>query len=516
MTRVVLRPRLTRRGWSWIGAVVVVWAVVASTGSETFNPGGGTQWSRFWAAALQPRLDVEFLGLTFEAGLTTVAFAAVGSVIAVLIGLVGGVLTSATWWQRPSRTSPLWWVMRASFALPRGAHEAIWGLLFVIMLGRDPIAGVLAIAIPFGAITAKVYAEILDDAPHDAYEALLAGGSSRLVAMAYSLVPAVRGDLISYAFYRFECAIRSAVILGIIGAGGLGFELVLSFQSLNYDEMWTLIGAIMILSAAADLWSSGLRRHPSRWLYRLTGLTTAGLILFSIVHLGLGASRLFTPRTRDLAARLVADMWPPALPAGGWTELVGAGFATLQMSIIAMALASALGVVAAFLAARSGGSWHLIASATRFILLLLRSIPPPVWALVVLFVMFPGPLPGAVALGIYNLGILARLMAESIEHLDPAPRMALEAAGAPRGAGFLYSTLPQATARLTALSMYRWEVAIRETVVVGLVGAGGLGRLLAGQNAAFAYPQILATVLAYIALSFTVDLVSASVRRATR
>jgi hypothetical protein len=105
-------------------------------------------------------------------------------------------------------------------------------------------------------------------------------------------------------------------------------------------------------------------------------------------------------------------------------------------------------------------------------------------------VLFPGPVPGAVALGIYNFGILGRLMAEVVENLDPAPGAALRALGASPASVFGYATLPLSVARFASYSLYRWEVAVRETVVVGVVGAGGLGRLLEQQRAAFNYRGI--------------------------
>jgi len=159
---------------------------------------------------------------------------------------------------------------------------------------------------------------------------------------------------------------------------------------------------------------------------------------------------------------------------------------------------------------------RLVAIGARLLLLVTRAIPPPVWALLVLFVLFPGPLPGAVALGIYNFGILGRLMAEVVENLDPRPGAALRDAGAGGVATFAYATLPLSLTRFTAYSLYRWEVAVRETVVVGVVGAGGLGRLLEQQRASFNYPGMLATVMALVAVSIVVDLVSASARRSLR
>jgi phosphonate transport system permease protein len=153
---------------------------------------------------------------------------------------------------------------------------------------------------------------------------------------------------------------------------------------------------------------------------------------------------------------------------------------------------------------------------TRFVLLFVRAVPEPIWALIFLFVLFPGILPGAIALGLHNLGILGRLMAEVTENLDERPMRSLKALGATNSQVFLYSVLPRTLPRFLAYILYRWEVCIRATVIVGLVGAGGLGRLLTEQLSSFDYKGLLTTLLVFILLTFLVDLISASVRRTLR
>ena len=514
--------------WLLVLVVAVAWALwSAGVGRrELVNPGGWTLLSRFWKAALRPELSGDFLRVAWSSTLTTVAFAVLGTALSVVIGCVGGVLTSETWWRRsrpgkagrPAGVRPGWYVGRVLSGLPRGVHEAVWGLFLVSVLGRDPMVGVLAIALPFGAVTAKVYAELIDESARGPYDALRAAGSGRLSALAYAVLPRSLPDLVSYAFYRFECSIRSAVILGMIGAGGLGFQLSLSFQSLRYGEMWTLIYALMAVSALADLWGANLRRRSSMRLVRASGFAGLALVAASVVHLGPDLGRLVSARTRSLAAQVAADAWPPSPGPGGWAGLGRQAVDTLQMSLLAIALASTFAILVAFVAARGGRTAprRVVAAAARLLLLVTRAIPPPVWALLVLFVLFPGPLPGAVALGIYNFGILGRLTAEVVENVDPRPEAALRALGAGRATGFAYAVLPVSLTRFSGYSLYRWEVAARETVVVGVVGAGGLGRLLEQQRAAFDFGGMLATVLALIAVSLLVDGVSAWARRSLR
>lgn len=531
------------------------------------NPAGWPQLLAFFATAVDPVLTAEFLGITVDATLTTLSYAVLGTALATAIGLVGGVLTSETWWstgtsrpagrrkqggRRPVRAVLGWVAARAALGLPRGVHEAVWALVFVNILGLDPLVAVLGIGIPYGAVTAKVYSELLDEAPKEAFSALRGAGVGRLKALAYSLGPLAFPDMLSYAFYRFECSIRGAAILGTIGAGGLGFQLALSFQSLQYQEMWTIIYALVAVCGLADWWSTSLRRRSSLPVTPLPELvdgsrsspvlrrdrrlvaSAAGalvLVVVALVHLRIDVTTLWSERAQRLASDLADSAFPPEV-AGQAGRLARLSLETLEMSVVATVLASLGAMAVAFVAASTfvrpdrvqhgsaaaGGrrGRSLVALAARAVLLVCRAIPPPVGALLLVFVLFPGPLPGALALAVYNFGILGRLMAEVVENLDPRPVRALRVQGASAAQAFAYGALPRTVPRFAAYGLYRWEVTIRETVVVGLVGAGGLGSLLALQLAAFDYRAVTATLLTLVALTFAVDIAGSVIRRSLR
>jgi phosphonate transport system permease protein len=145
-----------------------------------------------------------------------------------------------------------------------------------------------------------------------------------------------------------------------------------------------------------------------------------------------------------------------------------------------------------------------------------RALSEGIWALLVLFVLFPGILPGAIALGMYNLGVVGRLMAEVTENADARPLVALKGQGASNAQIFFYGVLPQTLSKNLAYVLYRWEVCVRATVVVGLVGAGGLGRVLGEQLSSFDYSSVLTSLLFFVGLTFLVDMVSALARRPLR
>ncbi|MEP0869083.1 ABC transporter permease subunit [Trichocoleus desertorum AS-A10] len=581
-TKLPPRPSLfnPRTLWGAVCLAAIAWSV-QQTGifsRSPFNLGGWSLVGRFLEASLHPNLSPDFLWLTWHSTLTTLAYAVCGTSLSVAIGVIGGVLASEVWWQsvflgkreavrfqswgkKPQRWSLAnrdrwpWLSIRAVLSVPRAIHEIIWGLFFVNVFGLDPLTAVLAIALPFGAITAKVFSEILDETPRQPLLALLNSGVSPLQALTYGLIPQAFPNLLSYTFYRFECSIRSAAVLGIIGAGGLGYQILLSLQSLRYEQMWTLFLALFLLNGSVDFWSALLRHRlglPNRLDLNTLNLTQRpslfyqrdpvvigswlGVVLllpFSFWYVQADVSKLWQPRTLQLLSEVFQTAWSPHLTGISSSQLWELATQTLAMSILAMAIAGVGGVLLSFPAAHNfflpGGLLNPTKTnqaakfwsptgllLTRFWLLVSRAIPAPIWALMWLFVLFPGILPGAIALGLHNLGILGRLMAEVNENLDRRPLKALKSQGAAGAQVFLYGVLPPTFPRFIAYILYRWEVCIRETVIVGLVGAGGLGRLLTEQLSSFDYPGLLVTLSCFIGLTFVVDLISATLRKALR
>lgn len=581
----------------WLSVALI--AIAASLtqigwGQPIVNGAGLSLLREFFAASLHPDLSPEFLQTILGATVTTLAYALCGTFLSVLLGLVGGLFSSELWWQallpgsaQSSFSLPLlgWRLIRGLLAIPRAIHELIWGLFFVQIFGLDPLVALCAIAVPFGAICAKIFAEIIDETPRQPFLSLVNSGAAPLAAFLYGLVPQALPNLLSYCFYRFECSIRSAAVLGIIGAGGLGYEIFLSLQSLRYEQLWTGFYALIALTALADGWSATLRKQMgftsrldlnqrrklsssqdssqkqsarsaqtelaaggrgaggqggligrqdfgNHWFVRgsIGGIAIAVPVCF--VYLQIEWTRLVSPRTVQQLAEIIQAAFPPQLD-GSWAGLLQLSAQTLAMSVLAITLAGTGGILLSFPAANNvllKGGWltpnggsapypvggRVIWLASRVILLVARGIPAPIWALVCLFVLFPGILPGAIALGLHNLGILGRLMAEVNENADEAPARALRALGASGSAVVLYSLMPQNLPRFLAYILYRWEVCIRATVIVGLVGAGGLGRLLTEQISSFDYAGVLTTLGVFIVLTFGVDWVSTSARRIIR
>ena len=158
------------------------------------------------------------------------------------------------WWARALR-----WPVRGLLILLRSVPEIVWALLFVRAVGLGPTAGVLAIAITYAGMLGKVYAEIFESVDPRPTRALLLGGGSRLAAFAYGVLPNAAGEMISYTVYRWECAIRASVVMGFVGAGGLGQQIDLSLRMFAGGEVASILLTFLLLVLLADLLSRFLR-----------------------------------------------------------------------------------------------------------------------------------------------------------------------------------------------------------------------------------------------------------------
>ena len=213
------------------------------------------------------------------------------------------------------------------------------------------------------------------------------------------------------------------------------------------------------------------------------------------------------------------------LQPGEWAHAAKLASETLAMSVLAISFAG-IAVLATFLpAARNVAMGDLaprhpgalVASKTlylvlRAIFILTRAVPELIWAMVIIFFLSPGILPGALALGLHNYGILGKLSAEVVEGLDVRPARAVRRSGAGSFQMLAYAIMPQVLPQLTTYLLYRWEVVIRTTIVVGFVSAGGLGRDFRLSMSFFHYTDVALLLIWYILLVIGVDLLSARLR----
>ena len=253
-----------------VAAAVVLWPLLSLAEFKPwllFEPGHLSVMLGFIAGFFPPAHDASFLALLGRATLETLAIATAGIALAFLVAAPLGVLAARS--LSVSRIGPgpggtaeaaLRTAVRALLTFLRAIPEVVWALVFVRVFGLGPGAGVLALAVTYGGMLGKVYAEILESGDTRPARALLEAGSPRLAVLFYALVPGTAQELASYTVYRWECAVRASVVMGFVGAGGLGQLMDQSMKMLNGGEASTILFTFLLLVVVADAMSVAIRR----------------------------------------------------------------------------------------------------------------------------------------------------------------------------------------------------------------------------------------------------------------
>lgn len=260
-------------------------------------------------------------------------------------------------------------------------------------------------------------------------------------------------------------------------------------------------------AVAERAWSRYTPRQRWRRLAVTAGIAAATLWSLSTIN-------VFWPWLWDAPQQmgdLLGRMMPPDMTR--WDAILAALVETVNIATIATFFAVFLSLPVALIAAQNTTPNRATLWLGRFILVSSRSVNTIIWALLFVAVFGPGVLAGILAIIFRSLGFLGKLIGEAIEEIDRAPIEALEASGASRPKVLLYGVVPQVMPTFFAVSILRWDINLRESTVLGLVGAGGIGIILQGAIDTFAWPTVASILLAIIALVLAGEAVAAGLRK---
>jgi phosphonate transport system permease protein len=522
-----------------------------------------------WRAAMQLvrgmfPIDVspEFLRVVARALARTLALAIVGTLLSFVLAVPFGVLGTATLWRRGplidaepkgafhAFTSAVSLLSRAILSALRAVPDLTWGLLFVVAVGLGPLAGALALAVSYAGVLGRVYADTLEEVPPAPIESLYSVGASRTQIVVRAMIPQSRNALVAYSLYSFECCVRAASVLGFIGAGGIGQEIALSMRLFEYGQVLTLILAYLVLVGATDGFSRFLRRRlganaPLGSLAhqniardgvarrRAWPIAAAALVFIvaSFVESGFVDGRLFDPRLFSRVVRFVTDSLPPDFDATFLRALVVPLLQTIGISVIGTIIGVVIGAALAIPAsstimlpseesARRIGVGERVARTlthrvARTLLGLFRSLPELVWVLLCVVAVGIGPFAGTLAIGVHTGGVLGKLYADTIEEVPIAPVDALRGTGAGPLQVALFAVWPQARPMLVSYTVLRWEMNLRASTILGLVGGGGLGTVIYNDVQLGFHQRVATLCLVVLAMVLVTEWIGDRMRVAT-
>jgi phosphonate transport system permease protein len=445
-----------------------------------------SQLRQFFPPDLSPAYLKALLGPLLE----TLEIAAAATFLAVVFGLLFALYVGA---RLPGAR-----LLYALLASLRAFPDLTLAIFCVIVLGLGTPAGVVALTIFYTAAMGKIFSDLFATADLGPVEALQSTGAGRVIVAMFGLLPLRMKDLLTYGAYEFESVIRAATIVGAVGAGGLGTELIGAVNLTEYHHVSAIILLLVVVVAIVDRMAWLIRRYPKLLLLLLVG----------------GAASVWANRPDMLALSHAIQRFRSMLPPEAPEHLIrvpGLVGETLLMAfggtLLAMVLALPIGVAAA-----RNLSPALIHFPARRFLEFLRAIPEVVWGLLLMGVAGLGPKIGILALGLHSAGSLGKLFAESLENVPPEPVLAMTATGGSRIAIATFAHLPLAFSPMIVHSLFRLEWNMRAATVVGMISAGGIGQALFDAQQLFHYREMVWYLVVTWVLVMLTDLINTRVR----
>ncbi len=251
-------------------------------------------------------------------------------------------------------------------------------------------------------------------------------------------------------------------------------------------------------------------RRPGRSPALLIGM--AGFVVITAwAVLGLGPDLGRIAANIGKAGKIISEFWPPNV--GFAPRTVEAMVETFQMAVLATAIGSLVALPVAFLASRISAPNGPVLYLDRTVLSVVRSVPDILYAILFVAALSIGPLPGILALILFNIGVVGKLLSETVDGVDPGPIEAARATGASHAQVVWTSVMPQVLPNYVAYALYTFELNIRASAVVGFVGAGGIGLILDTQRKFFNYDNVATIVLELFVMVVVIELISERLRR---
>lgn len=485
----------------------------------------------------------------------TLAIVVVATVLAVVLSLPVAIFAAANTTSGPLMRG----LSRTIIVLCRAVPDLIFAIVLFRIFGLGALPGILALGLHSIGMVGKLYADAIEQLDGGPAEAVRSAGGGRLQWITSTVLPQVMPQLIATALHRFDINLRSSVLLGYVGVGGIGLELANALRTMQYQRGMALALIILLLCIGLEMLSGAIRasllgrvptgrrglrgfidRVAAGWVTaplagrelqrtrdgrvrivpqwdseRIRRFVGVALTIAVIALATMYADLDFSTLLEDLLAlpQVLGTFLPPS-PQDLLDTLLEAMLVTIQIGLAATLLGLVLAVPIGIFAARNVAPSTAVANLFRTIIVIIRGLPELILAIVFIVITGLGPVPGTLALAIGSVGLLGKLIADSLEETDVRVQDAVRASGATSSQVFFAATLRQAAPQFIAHVLYQLDVNIRSATLLGIVGAGGIGFYLLNASRVQEFGVVSFIILLVLVTVLAVEAVAVWTRRA--
>ena len=464
--------------------------------------GGLNLFQEFLISAFNPKLDNEIIINVIYRLNETIFIGFFSWLVSIIFGAIFGILSSNIFYQIFNIPNFFYIIIRFFLTIIRSIHEVIWGIIFMQIYGINFSVGIIAICIPYIAVNSKVFAEQLEIIDYKSFESINQINAPKFSSLLTLIWNPIINTFKNFGLYRLECSIRSTVILGIFGIGGIGTSIFLSFQTLNFRELWTYLWSLALLILLSRVIFKRIKFNNKNKILSIFFIAVFFItILFSFSYF---LYFIFNSNLQNFHS--VSSLFKSSSYLGlfDFLKLI---LETIILSLLSTGIAISLPplVIGIF----NNNTSKIFIKIFAF---LLRLIPTPVILLTLLTFNSPSLSLAALTLGLHNAGITTKLLFTNLDNQDKRNYIAMKSQGISKKTCWLLGLFSQQAKSYLAYCSYRSDIIIRETAIVGVIGSVGLGWQMQESLSSFAWKEVTIVLTAYSSIAIVGELINGKIK----
>ncbi|WP_288260952.1 ABC transporter permease [uncultured Prochlorococcus sp.] len=464
--------------------------------------GGFKLFQEFLISSFNPKIDNEIIITVIKRLNETILIGFFSWLVSIIFGAFFGIISSNIFYKIFNIPNFFYRIVRFFLTIIRSIHEVVWGILLMQIYGINFSIGIIAICIPYIAVNSKVFAEQLETIDYKNFESINQINGPKFSSLLTLIWNPIIYTFKNFGLYRLECSIRSTVILGLFGIGGIGTSIFLSFQTLNFRELWTYLWSLAILIILSGLIFKKIKFNTTNKILSIFFISIFFItILFSFLYF------LYFIFNNNFENFNSASSLFKSSSDFRLFDFLKLTLETIILSLLSTGIAISLPplVIGIF----NNNTSKIFIKIFAF---LLRLIPTPVILLTLLTFNNPSVSLAALTLGLHNAGITSKLLFTNLDSQDKRNYIAMKSLGISKKTSWLLGLFSHQAKSYLAYCAYRSDIIIRETAIVGVIGSVGLGWQLQESLSSFAWQEVTLVLIAYSCIAIVGELINGKIK----
>ncbi len=464
--------------------------------------GGFKLFQEFLISAFNPKIDNEIIITVINRINETILIGFFSWLLSIIFGVIFGIISSNIFYEIFNIPNFFYRIIRFFLTIIRSIHEVVWGIILMQIYGINFSIGIIAICIPYIAVNSKVFAEQLETIDYKSFESINQINAPKFSSLLTLIWKPIINTFKNFGLYRLECSIRSTVILGLFGIGGIGTSIFLSFQTLNFRELWTYLWSLAILIILSGLIFKKIKFNTTNKILSIFFIA----VFFIVILFSFSYFLYFIFNYNFENFNSVSPLFKSISNLGlfNFLKLI---LETIILSLLSAGIAISLPPL--LMVIFNNNTSKIFIKTFAF---LLRLIPTPVILLILLTFNNPSLSLAALTLGLHNAGITSKLLFTNLDNQDRRNYIAMKSLGISKKTSWLLGLFSQQAKSYLAYCAYRSDIIIRETAIVGVIGSVGLGWQLQESLSSFAWQEVTIVLIAYSSIAIVGELINGKIK----